>query len=71
MDQRQNQMKEIDRIVDDFTQSQSEILSRLHALKKQLDIARLAGYSPRYIEDLLNNIKVNCLIVFLHFTVFV
>lgn len=56
--QRRRQAEEVDRLVDDFTQSHTDILFRIHALKQQLRVAYLGGYSPRYIEELLLTLKV-------------
>lgn len=56
--QRRIQSQELDRLLDDFAQSHTSLLVRINALSNNLRAARLLGYSPRDIEDLVIVIKV-------------
>jgi hypothetical protein len=56
--QRRVHAQELDRLVDDFTQAHTNLLQRITALTNNLRAARLLGYSPRDIEDLMVMMKV-------------
>jgi hypothetical protein len=48
----------LDRLVDEFTQAHTNLLLRITGLSNNLRSARLVGYSPRDIDDLMVIIKV-------------
>ncbi len=57
--QRRIQTQELDRLLDDFTQSHTSLLHRINSLTNNLRTARLLGYSARDIEDLMIIVKVS------------
>ena len=58
MIQRRIQTEELDRLLDDFAQSHTNLLVRINALSNNLRAARLLGYSSRDIEELVRVIQV-------------
>ena len=58
MFQRRIQAQELERLLDDFTQAHTNLLDRIHSLTDNLRAARLTGYSPSDMEDLMGMMKV-------------
>ncbi|CAF3725966.1 unnamed protein product [Adineta steineri] len=55
--QRRIQAQELDRLLEDFTQTHDNLLDRINAINNNFRSANLAGYSIRDIEDLMVVIK--------------